>query len=84
MDIKSASKAHNSENSLDGVIVQTQYSEPSAVGRPNVTVTRNVQPAAAPPLQPPTVPPAKEGTGSLSAGYTIPRVSNRYSGRGEG
>ena len=42
MDIKSASKAHNSENVIDGVVVQTQYSEPGATisHRVPVSVTR--------------------------------------------
>ena len=32
MDIKSAAKAHNSENVIDGILVKTQYNEPIASG----------------------------------------------------
>lgn len=46
MDIKSASKAQNCENKLDGTVLQTQYSEPSATGT-GVTVTRPHVPASA-------------------------------------
>lgn len=33
MDIKSAAKAHTTDNQLDGVPVVTEYSEPGATGR---------------------------------------------------
>ena len=33
MDIKSAAKAHTTDNRLDGVPVVTEYSEPGATGR---------------------------------------------------
>ena len=39
MDIKSASKAHNTENKLESTVLHTQYSEPTATGSA-VTVTR--------------------------------------------
>ena len=41
-DIKSASKAHNSENKIEGHLVETEYNEPTATGS---TVTRPHQPA---------------------------------------
>ena len=44
MDIKSAAKAHNTENNIDGSIIQTQYSEPTASGG-TVTVARPAEPA---------------------------------------
>ncbi len=33
MDIKSAAKAHTTDNLLDGVHIVTEYSEPGATGR---------------------------------------------------
>ena len=46
MDIKSASKAHNTVNKLDGVPVLTEYSEPTATGS-TVTITRTHDPEGA-------------------------------------
>ena len=45
MDIKSASKAHNADNEIEGALVHTQYSEPTATGS-TVTVTRTREPEA--------------------------------------
>ena len=44
MDIKSASKAHNSENVIDGLSVQTGYNEPTAAATAAVATTRTPEP----------------------------------------
>jgi hypothetical protein len=64
-DIKSASKAHKTENEIDSVILQTEYSEPTASGI--AIASRTVEPD----------PPGTTRTSSTS--YTQPRtVPGRY------
>jgi len=85
MDIKSASKAHNSENIIDGVVVQTQYSEPGATitHRVPVSVTRTHQ---EPGIQS-TVTAVKKDASSTAAtlGFASQRnVTGRFPNKQEG
>src|SRR6218665_1696098 len=49
MDIKSAAKAHNSENIIDGLIVQTRYNEPTGTGLLPAAVHSHETPLPLPP-----------------------------------
>ena len=72
MDIKSASKAHNTENKLDGTVVFTQYSEPSQTGT-TVTITRTLENEG-----------ATRGEGHRAV-YTAPKsTTTRYTNRTDG
>ncbi|ELU06100.1 hypothetical protein CAPTEDRAFT_212696 [Capitella teleta] len=89
MDIRSASKAQNSENKLDGNVLQTQYSEPSAVGS-GVTVTRTPAAANAASSTPSSASAHDAPSSSSSSNRTLfsqqsrPIAPSRYSGRSGG
>lgn len=70
MDIKSASKAHNSENRIDNSLLHTDYSEPTATGS---VVTRTHEPE-----------PLPHSTGSLRQPFPLPRGTPGFQGRAKG
>ena len=90
MDIKSASKAHNCENKLDGTVLLTQYSELPGTA-PAVTITRTRLPdnrqappsAGATPSAPgPPTPSGSTNTDTARGLYSQRNVtSSRYSSR---
>ena len=43
MDIKSASKAHNTDNNIDAVRIITEYSEQQPASGSTVTITRSLE-----------------------------------------